>query len=143
MIKIIRGIDNFYSIDNKLLYVSNEFIGYDPIISQRLSWVFSDIGGIKTISYNFVMDDTSFHAILTTFRSSGPLRGYIRVEIFKNNKLLINYEWGGMGHGSNYLKGTKYHLEDKEAFLLNILYGDLECYLFWFKDIEIMTKGKS
>lgn len=142
MIKIIRGLDNFYSIDNKLLYVSNEFIGYEPVISQRLTWVISEIEGVRTISYNFVMDDTSFHAILTTSRFSGPLRGYRRVEIFKDEKPLIKYEWGGMGHGSNYSNGIKYHIENNEAFLLKINYIT-KCYLFWFKDIVIMTKGKS
>lgn len=150
MHKKIRELRDFYLLDNKLLYISKKFIGYDPLISKGLSFEKTKNG--KDIKHDtFEMDGVVFNATLTNFISFGPLRGYRRVEISRNDKTIINYECGGMGHGLNYSKGNYFHIENKEAFLVKYghamrewvtgkIYSDLSedhYYFLWFKDIII------
>ncbi len=127
-----------------------------PLISRGLSYERKEGSGTKMKLEEFEMGGSLFNAVLTHFIDWGPLRGYERIEIFKNGRTLINYERGGMGHGSNYSKGSYFHLENKNAFLIkngyamrnaasDKIYLDLNGdndYLFWFKNIVIPTKGK-
>lgn len=116
--------DNFYLLDNELLYISDEFIGYNPVISKGLNFE-SMIGtnGKAIFDTNvkvdqFEMGGVPFTAILISFLSSGPLRGYKRIEILKNGQPIINYESGGYGHGTNYKKGLRFFISDDNAYLI-------------------------
>ncbi|MDO8667650.1 MAG: hypothetical protein Q7K35_00950 [bacterium] len=153
----IKELRDFYLLDGKLLYVSKDFIGFDPIIGKGLSYERNKKENTTIKLDKFKIGETSFNVVLTSFMDWGPLRGYHRAEILKNGYSIINYEHGGMGHGSNYCKGDYFHKENKDAFLLkngyalkdrlsDKIYLDLNGnndYLFWFKNIVIPTKGKN
>lgn len=153
----IKELRDFYLLDDKLLYVSEDFIGYDPLISKGLSYKKSSESGTTIKIDEFKMENFSFNAILTYHISRGPLRGYTRAEILKDGRTVIKYEHGGMGHGSNYSEGNYFHLEYGNAFLLkdgyamrdtstDKIYSDFSSdndYFFWFKNIVIPDKLKS
>jgi len=151
-----KELCDFYLLDGKLLYVSREFIGFDPVISKGLSCERNKKSNTTIKLDEFKLGDSSFNAILTNHISWGPLSGYRRAEILRNGRTIINYEHGGMGHGSNYCKGNYFHLENGNAFLLKNgyalrdvstgkIYSNLNHdndYLFWFKDVVIPIAGK-
>lgn len=149
--KVIK-LRDFYLLDNKLLYLSREFIGFDPLISKGLSYnLAKGKCSTKIKCDEFKMGGSSFNSILTSFCDYGPLRGYERVEILKNGKTIINYEDGGMGYGSNYRKGSCFSVENEDAYLIkdghsmrdsstDKIYSGFSAddeYFLWFKDIVI------
>ncbi len=138
--KIIK-LRDFYLFDNKLLYISEEFLGFDPLISKGLSYcILKGKCGTKVKLDEFKMGNSSFNTILTRFVDYGPLRGYQRAEIFKDGKNIINYEHGGMGYGSNYNKGGFFMVENKEITHISISTGTMVravlvvvcVFLVWF-----------
>jgi len=114
----IKELRDFYLLDGKLLYVSEEFIGFNPLISKGLSCERNKKSGTTIKLDEFKISGSSFNAVLTNFMDWGPLRGYRRAEILKNGHTIINYEHGGMGHGSNYCKGNYLYVKNENAFLL-------------------------
>lgn len=154
----IKELYNFYLLDNKLIYISDEFIGFDPLISKGMIHKRKETGaGTNIILDNFKMDGSLFDAILIDYINWGPVRGYVRTEILKDGHTIINMEHGGMGHGSNYWKGDDFLVAYDNAYLVkrgyamqdkstHEIYNDLSSdnsYFFWFKNIVIPTKSKS
>ncbi len=154
MKKQIKELRDFYLLDNKLLYVSEDFIGYDPLISRGLSYEKSSESGTTVRLDEFKMENSSFNAILTYHISWGPLSGYMRAEILKDGRTVIKYEHGGKGHGSNYSEGSCFKVVNGNAFLLkdghamrdastDKIYSDFSSdneYFLWFKNIVIPDK---
>ena len=116
----IKELRDFYLFNDKLLYVSKEFIGYDPLISKGLSFEKSERGAAETTRHDtFEMGGpTLFYAMLSSFICGGPLRGHERIKILKNGRTIINYEWGSRGHGTIYTGGNDYKIENRDAFLV-------------------------
>ncbi len=121
---MIEIFNDFYLLDNKLLYVCDDFIGYNPVISKGLSFERmtghdrKPTFGTKVKVEQFELDDEPFTAILISFLYAGPLRGYKRIEILKNGRFIINYEAGGYGHGSSYKKGNQFFITNNMAYLI-------------------------
>jgi hypothetical protein len=155
MKKDIKKLSDFYLLNEKLLYISKDFIGYDPLISNGLS--FDHTRGKNEAKRGlFIVGEYSFGVIFTYSISYGPLRGFRRVEITREEKTIISHEYGSMGHGSNYSKGSSFCLDGKDAFLVargstmgdgrdDKIYLNLngnDYHLFWFKNVVIPTKHK-
>jgi hypothetical protein len=146
---------DFFVFNGKLLYASKDFIGYDPMISTGFTHE-KTTSGVKIRIEEFELNNFSFKAIMTSFIAFGPLRGYKRVEIFKDEVPIIRHEIGSLGHGSNYFSGKEFFISDSDGFVVSDGYsmrnpetdqifsgysGDAY-YLFWFKNIVIPVKSE-
>ncbi|MEO7044253.1 MAG: hypothetical protein ABI091_03025 [Ferruginibacter sp.] len=121
---MIQKFNDFYLLDNKLLYVCDDFIGYNPIITKGLDFEKmtghdrKPTFGTKVKVDKFEIDDEPFTAILISFLYSGPLRGYKRIEILKNGHSIINYESGGYARVTNYKKGNQFFINNNKAYFI-------------------------
>lgn len=122
---MIQKLNDFYLLDDKLLYVCDDFIGYNPVISKGLNFEsMITVDGKPVFDTKVKVDqfETSgehFTAILISHLSSGPLKGFKRIEILKNGQSIINYESGGYGHGTNYKKSTRFFISNDKAYLIS------------------------
>lgn len=145
----------FYLFDDKLLYVSRDFIGYNPAIKD-LNYKTPDKLGTEVKVDEFEMRGSSFKSILTTFFDCGPYRGYTRIEIIKNGRKIIQYERGGSAFGMNYTRGKDFFVEADNGYLItrgnylksfetDKIYNDFNVYSYyflWFTNSVIPTKTK-
>lgn len=150
-----KELRDFYLLDDKLLFVCDDFIGFNPTISEGLTFKKRKYSGTKVKVQEFEMHGSSFIAILPQFIDWGPLRGYRRVEILKNGRTIIRFERGGKGHGSIYFEGNEFHVEYGNAYLISEgysmrylnsdrIYKDLKAenfYLLWIKGIVVPKKS--
>ncbi len=148
---MITKLHNFYLLDGKLLYVCKDFIGFNPMISKPLVNDTERVYDTKTKEDKFEIQGSVFSVLLTSFFALGPARGYEKIEILKNDRKIISYEYGGKGHGVNYSEGNRFLVENNQAYLTtqgnalrdkttNAIYSDFveyHNYFFWFENIII------
>lgn len=156
MTEKIKELRDFYLLDGKLLYISKEFIGFDPIISKGMSYERTEKSGTKMKLEEFEMGEFLFNALLIESFSYGPVSGHKRIDIFRNGESIISHEHGGKMCW-NYEKGNDFYLENNNAFLVKDgnamrydstrkIYRDFiedQEYFFWFRNIVIPEKGKT
>lgn len=155
----IEKLFNFFILYDKLLYICDDFIGYDPEISKGFSYEKFSGDGTKINLYEFEMLKEHFNVITTFAKYSGPLRGYQRVEVLRKGTTIIMGLVGAAGHGGVFSNGKYSYIDDKNAYLLirgikglekyvtnkggysSILSGD-DHYLIGFKNIKIPIKAE-
>lgn len=149
----MEKLNEFYEYENKLLYASRDFIGYDPLISIPLSMPEFIKGEEIKSDIIFTLADESFKAVLSAGMYYGPIRGFKDIKIFNDDKLIISNRKGGHGHGSNYNEGKSYYIHGPKCYLViaghsleydstKETYKNLEpskYYLLIFKGISIPT----
>lgn len=121
---MIQKLNDVYLVNDKLLYVSDDFIGFDPIISEGLNFE-RMIGSNNSIPKStkvkvedFKIEGQEYTAILLSVLTHGPLKGYKRIEILLNGKLIINHQYGSHGFGCNYREGRKFLIKNDVAFVI-------------------------
>ena len=121
---MITKINNFYHYNDKLIYVCDDFIVYDPVISKELHFENLDVVnkqkqfGTKVKGEEFRIDNYPYSAILVNFLTGGPLKSFKRIEILKNGRTIITYETGNRGLGFVYKDGNTFFVDEKNAYLI-------------------------
>ena len=123
---MITKINNFYRYNDKLMYISDDFIGFDPLISKELHFEKLDKVnerkqfGTKVRVEEFRIDNCPYSAILVNFLTGGPSKSFKKIEILKNGRTIITYETGNRGLGFLYKAGCNFFVDNKDAYLIDI-----------------------
>ena len=129
-------LKKFYEYKNNLLNATEEFIGFNPLISLPLEFPRTPEFGEQIIKQNFIVGEEMFTSIFSSSLSSGPLSGHKKIEIYKDKQRIIFTKRGGHGYGTNYSKGRNFFIDGKKAYLLvrgtalkdfetNLSYGEI------------------
>jgi hypothetical protein len=156
---------SLYSINGKLLTIQKDYknnqmiVAYDPKISRGFcrhnSKELSEAQntGYRNQEEEFELDNSTFRAVWNYYKQFSPLRGYKKLEIFKEEESIIKTEQGRKGPGMSYGSNNGFFLsEDESEFYvlgegfmlhrekLNEYYGEFEehsYYLLSFDNFDI------
>ena len=85
-----------------MLHATEEFIGYNPLISLPLEFSRTAKFGEQIIKQNFIVGEEMFTSVFSSSLSLGPLSGHKKIEIYRDKQRIIFTKRGGHGHGTNY-----------------------------------------
>ena len=117
---------NLYNLNNKLLTIWKDYhnnrmiVAYDPKVSRGFcrhnSQELSDEEniGYRNKEEEFELDGSEFHAVWNYYKEFSPLRGYKKLEIFKNEVSIIKTEQGRKGPGMSYGSNIRFFLSEEE-----------------------------
>jgi hypothetical protein len=93
-------LKKFYEYKNNLLHATEEFIGYNPLISLPLEFPRTPEFGEQIIKQNFIVGEEMFTSVFSSSLSSGPLSSHKKIEIYRDKQRIIFTKRGGYGYGS-------------------------------------------
>lgn len=148
---MIEKLRDFYVFNDQLLYVSDNFIGFNPHVSEGFTFDKPELMGHNIKNIQFELNNALFKANLDYRINRGPLSGHMIAEIIKQEELIIKYGSYSKGYGHGGKIGKNYLIKNNQAFLLvdgysfrntetDEYYSDFKSdnnYLLWFENIVI------
>lgn len=120
----MKELNDFFEYKQKLLYASEDFVGYDPLISVPLTIPeFPKGGGEAKAETTFTLGGEEFKASMSVGIFYGPIRGFKDIKIYRGETLILQSKSGSQGHGSNFFSGNTFLLEGRKGFLIVRGYG--------------------
>lgn len=150
---MITKLNNFYLIDNKLLYISDKLVGFDPLLSTALIFEKPKLTGTEFNQITFQFNKDRFTAKLTFFCERGPVRGEEKIEIFKNDQPFFTYIKGSKGYGYTYGTHINYIIDNNYAYLLasgywlqnrktDFIFSNLNPVAYYFMRFDVFSIPK-
>lgn len=114
---MIKKLNNIFLLNGKLLYASEELVGYNPVISPGFNFT-SPGEGTTVQSLEFSMDGDPVTVILMYNIRRGPTMIRSWIEIVRYGFTLIRFETGGCSLGYGYSFGKKIFTDKSCAYAL-------------------------